>query len=72
MSVPARDTSLGQRSYPGGAELLVLRGSFEDEQGRFTEHAWLRLPPGAVHTPVTGDGCELYIKEGGFAYLAAG
>ncbi len=64
--------SLGRRSYPGGAELFVLRGSFEDEQGRFVEQAWLRLPPGAVHSPATSDGCELYIKEGGFAYLAAG
>ena len=63
---------LGQRSYPGGAELFVLRGSFEDEQGRFAQHAWLRLPTGAVHTPSTRDGCELYIKEGGFAYLSAG
>lgn len=66
------DASLGRRSYPGGAELFVLRGSFEDERGRFAEQGWLRLPPGAAHTPATGDGCELYIKEGGFAYLAAG
>jgi len=63
---------IGRRSYPGGAELFVLRGSFEDEQGRFVEHAWLRLPPGAGHAPATRDGCELYIKEGGFAYLTAG
>ncbi len=62
----------GQRSYPRGAELFVLRGSFEDEHGRFAERAWLRFPPGAAHTPATGNGCELYIKEGGFAYLAAG
>ncbi len=64
--------SLGRRSYTSGAELFVLQGSFEDEQGPFAEHAWLRLPPGAVHTPVTREGCELYIKEGGFAYLTAG
>jgi anti-sigma factor ChrR (cupin superfamily) len=67
-----RDARLGLRHYPRGAELFVLRGSFEDEQGRFAEHAWLRLPPGATHAPVAGDGCELYIKEGGFAYLTAG
>ena len=64
--------SLGRRRYPGGAELFVVRGSFDDELGRFAQHAWLRLPPGASHAPVTGDGCELYIKEGGFAYLATG
>ena len=68
----APNVDLGRRRYPGGAELFVLRGSFEDEQGRFAEHAWLRLPPGSSHTPASGEGCELYIKEGGFAYLAAG
>jgi anti-sigma factor ChrR (cupin superfamily) len=67
-----RGGSLGQRTYPRGAELFVLRGAFEDEQGRFAEHAWLRLPPRAAHAPATRDGCELYIKEGGFAYLTAG
>ena len=68
----AAGTSLGPRNYPGGAELFVLRGSFEDEQGRFAERAWLRLPPGVDHAPTTQHGCELYIKEGGFAYLASG
>ena len=68
----APSAGLGGRSYENGAELFVLHGSFEDEQGRYSERAWLRLPPGARHAPTTGDGCELYIKEGGFAYLRAG
>ena len=68
----ARGESLRPRRYMGGAEIFVLRGAFEDEFGRFSERAWLRLPPGAAHTPATEDGCELYIKEGGFAYLTPG
>jgi anti-sigma factor ChrR (cupin superfamily) len=68
----APNADLGQRRYPEGAELFVLRGVFEDERGRFGERAWLRLPPGSAHAPVSHDGCELYIKEGGFAYLTAG
>jgi anti-sigma factor ChrR (cupin superfamily) len=68
----APGASAGRRTYVHGAELFVLRGAFEDEQGRFGERAWLRLPPGGSHTPLTAGGCELYIKEGGFAYLAAG
>jgi hypothetical protein len=32
----------------------------------------VRLPPGASHSPSTGEGCVLYIKEGGFEYLRAG
>jgi len=68
----APGASVGRRSYMNGAELFVVRGSFEDEQGRYTERTWLRWPPGASHAPATGHGCELYIKEGGFAYLTAG
>jgi anti-sigma factor ChrR (cupin superfamily) len=68
----APHTDLGPRSYPAGAELFVLRGGFADEGGRFRERAWLRLPPGATHSPSTREGCELYIKEGGIAYLDAG
>ncbi len=58
--------------YPHGAELFVLDGSFVDEGGSFARGAWLRLPPGAAHSPSTTEGCVLYIKEGGFAYLRAG
>jgi len=58
--------------YPSGAELFVLEGSFRDEDGEFARGAWLRLPPGAAHSPSTAEGCVLYIKEGGFAYLRAG
>lgn len=61
-----------ERTYPLGAELLVLEGSFEDEHGRYGEHTWLRLPPGFRHTPKTPEGCELYLKEGGFTYLRQG
>jgi anti-sigma factor ChrR (cupin superfamily) len=62
----------GERCYPLGAELLVLEGAFEDERGRYDTHTWLRLPAGFRHVPRTEAGCELYVKEGGFAYLRAG
>jgi anti-sigma factor ChrR (cupin superfamily) len=58
-----------ERLYPLGAELLVLEGSFADERGEYGPQTWLRLPPGFRHTPGTASGCELYVKEGGFAYL---
>jgi anti-sigma factor ChrR (cupin superfamily) len=63
---------LGRVEYANGAELFVLDGAFTDEGGRFGRGAWLRLPRGSGHSPVTEQGCELYIKEGGFAYLNAG
>jgi anti-sigma factor ChrR (cupin superfamily) len=58
--------------YRHGAELFVVDGEFTDEGGSFARWAWLRLPPGAAHSPSTALGCVVYIKEGGFAYLRAG
>jgi hypothetical protein len=60
---------LGESVYPHGAELFVLDGSFQDEHGRYDAQTWLRLPMRFAHRPKTQEGCELYVKEGGFAYL---
>lgn len=51
-------------AYEGGVEIFVLEGAFEDEQGLYEKHSWLRLPAHAAHTPVSPQGCELYIKMG--------
>lgn len=59
----------GRRDYPEGAELFVLDGAFRDETGRFEPGDWLRLPTGSGHTIHTEDGCTLYCKRGGHAYL---
>ncbi len=64
--------ALGEITYPRGAELLVLRGSFDDEHGSYDARTWLRLPPRSRHHPATSEGCELYVKEGGFTYLRGG
>jgi anti-sigma factor ChrR (cupin superfamily) len=68
----APNARLGRLEYAAGAELFVVEGSFADEAGRFGQGAWVRLPPGERHSPSTGDGCVLYIKEGGFTYLKGG
>ncbi len=60
---------LGKRMYPKGAELFVLDGQFDDEQGTYGVGSWLRLPQGTSHSPHTERGCELYVKEGGLPYL---
>lgn len=56
-------------SYPGGVEILVLEGEFEDDAGRYQQHSWLRLPAGAGHQPRSREGCELYVKYNGLALL---
>ena len=51
-------------SHPGGEEVLVLEGSVEDENGIHGKGTWFRLPPGSFHSPRTGDGCLLWVKQG--------
>jgi anti-sigma factor ChrR (cupin superfamily) len=58
-----------RRHYPGGAEILVLDGAIEDEQGRYGKLTWLRLPPGATHRMASSQGARLYIKTGHLAQL---
>jgi anti-sigma factor ChrR (cupin superfamily) len=59
--------ALGERTYPGGAELFVVEGAFEDEGGAYRSGAWLRLPPGSCHTPVATDSSRVLIKTGHLA-----
>ena len=62
-------SDIGEITFPQGAELFVLNGSFDDEYGQYPMHTWLRIPAGESLTPTSQEFCELYIKEGGFTYL---
>lgn len=57
--------------YPEGAEILVIDGGFEDENGVYAKGHWLRFPVGTQHQPRTTQGCSLYVKTGGLKYLRA-
>lgn len=59
---------LARRAHPGGEEILILDGSFEDEHGAYPKGSWLRNPDGSDHAPVTGpEGALLYMKTGHLA-----
>jgi len=50
---------------PGGAELLVLDGGFDEGGERFEPHSWLRLPCGSELRATAGlQGCTLWVKTG--------
>ncbi len=59
----------GKISYPDGAEILILKGNLQDENGSYGEMSWIRFPPGAEHAPLSAGGCEMYIKRGGVSML---
>lgn len=58
----------GARSAPqtlvGGNEILVLDGTYADEEGSYPKGTWLRNPPGSTRTPFSKEGCTIYVKAG--------
>lgn len=53
---------------PGGFEVLVLEGSFEEGGETFVRDSWLRLPAGDTLRAVAGPkGCRLWVKRGHLA-----
>lgn len=48
----------------GGEEILVVRGVFEDEHGRYGEGSWIQSPHLSQHTPFSDEGCVILVKTG--------
>jgi anti-sigma factor ChrR (cupin superfamily) len=51
-------------SHPGGEEIVVLDGVFEDENSTYPVGSWLRNPPGSIHRPWSKAGCTIWVKTG--------
>ena len=60
----AAGTRFPAHGHPGGEEILVLQGVFEDEHGRWPAGSWLRNPPGSRHQPWSEAGCTIWVKTG--------
>ncbi|MFN5192975.1 MAG: cupin domain-containing protein [Cyanobacteriota bacterium] len=50
--------------HPGGEEIVVLAGVFEDDHGTYPAGSWLRNPPGSRHRPQSMAGCTIWVKTG--------
>ena len=48
--------------HPGGEEILVLDGVFQDESGDYPAGSYMRNPPGTHHTPASAPGCVIFVK----------
>jgi anti-sigma factor ChrR (cupin superfamily) len=53
-----------KHAHPQGEEILVLKGKFCDEQGRYPEGTWIRSPHMSQHTPFSETGCLIYVRVG--------
>jgi len=60
----APGTVFQPHGHPGGEEILVLEGVFQDEHGTYPAGGWLRNPPGSVHRPWSEAGCTIWVKTG--------
>ena len=59
------ESRLPAEEVTGGAEILVVEGGFEDEQGTYPTGSWLRLPHASRFVPRAGpNGALLYVKTG--------
>jgi len=60
----APGASFPVHTHTGGEEILVLEGTFADENGVYPAGTYLRNPPGSQHRPYSSDGCVLFVKLG--------
>lgn len=53
-----------EHSHWGGEEILVLKGTFMDEHGKYKVGTWLRNPHMSVHYPYVEDETIIFVKTG--------
>ena len=59
------ETYFHEHVHPGGEEILVLEGTFEDEHGEYSQGTWIRGPHMSKHKPFSKQGCLIYVRVGG-------
>ena len=55
-------THFAEHGHPGGEEIFVLDGVFEDEHGSYPAGSYLRNPIGFRHAPKSTQGCTIFVK----------
>jgi anti-sigma factor ChrR (cupin superfamily) len=45
-----------------GEEILVLDGTFSDQDGDYPTGSYIKNPPGSAHVPFSKEGCTLLVK----------
>lgn len=58
----ASGSRFARHDHPGGEEILVMDGVFQDETGDFPAGSYIRNPPGTGHAPGSAAGCTIFVK----------
>ena len=48
--------------HPGGEEILVLSGTFSEDDSHYPAGWYLRSPPGSSHVPFSDEGAVIFVK----------
>lgn len=63
----APGSQFARHAHPGGEEILVLSGTFSDDDGDYPAGWYLRNPPKSSHQPYSSDGTKIFVKLQQFA-----
>jgi len=58
----APESDFPAHAHPGGEEILVLSGTFSEEDGHYPAGWYLRNPPGSSHRPYSHEGAIIFVK----------
>src|SRR5579863_10322256 len=58
----APGSNFPRHGHPGGEEIWVIDGVFQDENGDYPAGSYMRNPPGTHHTPASEGGCVIFVK----------
>ena len=58
----AKNSRFPAHGHPGGEEIFVLEGVFQDESGDYPKGSYIRNPPGSAHRPGSDQGCVIFVK----------
>ncbi len=63
----APGSQFARHTHSGGEEILVLSGTFSDDEGDYPTGWYLRNPPKSSHRPFSSDGATIFVKLQQFA-----
>lgn len=58
----AADSHFPGHAHPKGEEILVLSGTFSEDDDHYAAGWYLRNPPGSVHRPSSAEGAVIFVK----------
>lgn len=58
----AAGSSFPGHAHPGGEEILVLSGTFSEDDEHYQAGWYLRNPPGSIHRPSSTEGALIFVK----------